>query len=190
MPTRLVVMLHSRRSARAAVTASGDAPSRQPTSATRVHAFGKPRRGYGGSADEDDAAVIDVGSGRSGSDEVLQTLEEICRIVVLKEGGRIKTEPLRPRKGGFVDDGAGRIGGRAAAAVGAVRIGGEGGDVRGAPQSGGQGEGVFLVGAAAAPAADGHRELSPRDNGRALAQGRHVESEPGMGLGHLARLAF
>src|SRR5215207_6916714 len=109
MPMRLVVMLHRRKSARAAVAASGETPSSAPRSTKRRHAFGAAAEpgALRASADEDDPAVINVGSCRSRGDEVAQSGEEICRIVVIEQGARIKTEALCSRKGGFVDDRAG-----------------------------------------------------------------------------------
>src|SRR4051794_9720463 len=131
MPTRLVVMLHRRRSARAGVDAVAEAPTKAAMEARRVPAataaLSQPRA----SADEDDSAVIDVGSCRSRGDEVAQSLKESCRIVVTEEGARIKTEAPGPRKGGLIDERAGRVGGGAAAAIRAVRIGRDGRDVLG-----------------------------------------------------------
>src|SRR5688572_28722002 len=61
------------------------------------------------SADEDDPAVIDVGSGGSGSDEVAQGHEKAGRIVLSEKHRRIKTLPAGAMQGRRIDQGAGRI---------------------------------------------------------------------------------
>src|SRR5918993_875307 len=159
MPTRLVVMLHRRKSARAA-DPTDEAARRTAASAKRDHAPVAAATSRGSaSADEDNAAVIDVGSRGSRADEVAQSLEEICRIVVAQEGARIKTEALGAHKGGLVDDGPGGIAGRAAAAVRAVRVRGQCRDGLGALEGNGEGEGIFLVRAATAIPLDRDREF-------------------------------
>src|SRR3712207_3011383 len=104
MPTRLVVMLHRRRSARA-----GEAVRRDATKRTAAPPIPRCRARERCSADEDDPAIIDVGSRRSRGDEVAQTLKKTCRIVVIEQAARIKTEALRPRKGRCVDERAGGV---------------------------------------------------------------------------------
>src|SRR6185436_17557441 len=105
MPMRLVVRLHMRRSAWAGVASALDTITVIPAAAKRRAGIqpraptpwvpdsrlrrlpGRPRRGL--SVDEDDAAVIDVGSGRSAGDEVAETLEETCRIVLGEKRRRV-----------------------------------------------------------------------------------------------------
>src|SRR3712207_2012788 len=143
MPTRLAVMLHRRKSARAAVGAVADAPRTAPMSAMRLQAVGKAAESIErrASAKEDDPAVIHVRFGRSRGDEVAQSRKKTCRIVVMEQGQRIKTEASGSRKGGFVDERAGRVARSAAAPVRAVRVGRERGYGVGSPQGDREGEG-------------------------------------------------
>src|SRR3954470_9088145 len=109
MPTRLVVRLHMRRSARAVA-------GNRPAAATST----RPSRWRLRLADEDDAAVIDVGSRRPGHQKAAQTLEEICRIIAGKGGCRIEADRAGASERRLVRGGAGRTVARAAAPVGAV----------------------------------------------------------------------
>src|SRR3954466_50098 len=81
-------------------------------------------------ADEDNPAIIDVGSGWSGSDEVAQGLEEARRIVLGEKRRGIKTLPARAMQGRRIDQGSRRIAGGPAAAVGSVGISRKGSDIR------------------------------------------------------------
>ena len=65
-----------------------------------------------------------------------------------------------------VDQGAGRVVGLPAAAVGAVGVGGERRDAGGAVERDGQRQRVFLVRAAAALAAERDRELAAGQDAR------------------------
>src|SRR3954469_17163080 len=112
MPTRLEVRLHMRKSARAgpatrfgameATSATAASPLSRLRERVRVRlraaltrtaapdsTLGSQPEGRlspvsrkRNSADEDDAAVIDIRSCRPGHQEVAQTLEKICRIIV------------------------------------------------------------------------------------------------------------
>jgi hypothetical protein len=108
----------------------------------------------------------------------------------MEQGGRIKTEAPGPRKGGFVDERAGGIAGCAAAPVRAVGVGRQRRDAFGSLQCETEGEGVFLVGAAAALAADGDGEFAARDKGDAPARCGDLEGAARAGLGDLARFAL
>src|SRR5688572_31859067 len=124
MPMRLVVMLHRRRSARAGSAANSITTATVMPSTSdppRLTAARARRARSRASADKQNTAVIDVGACRPGRDEVVQSPEKFCRIVVIEAGARIKTELFGPRKGRFIDAGAGRVAGCPAAAIGAVR---------------------------------------------------------------------
>src|SRR5690348_1157441 len=144
-PTRLPVLLQSRKSAHAgeaAIVANSKAGS--PARArirTRRRGEGKAnavtcrRLRLSGvvaeasrAVNEDGAEVVHVGVGRPGLKEVAEPHEKAGGIVVGEEGGRIETERFRPCDGGAVDIGAGGIGGAAGAAVGAVGVAGNGGN--------------------------------------------------------------
>src|SRR3712207_2109648 len=117
MPMRLGVRLHMRRSAKAGVALNINivipaAAKRRAGSHPRAPApwipDGRVPRPSGrppevDSVHEDDAAVIDVGSGRSAGDEVAETREEICLIVVGEEGRRVEAERPGAGKRGLVD---------------------------------------------------------------------------------------
>src|SRR4051812_44131230 len=125
MPMRLVVRLHMRRSARAGVASALDIITVIPAAAKRRAGIqprgptpwvpdsrvprlpGRPRRGL--SAHKDDAAVIDVGSGRSAGDKVGETLEEARRIVLGEKRRRVEPERPRALERGVVDDRAGGV---------------------------------------------------------------------------------
>ena len=68
--------------------------------------------------DQDDAAVIDVGEGRSGPQQIAQRLEEAGGIVLREGSGGIKAERSGARERRRVDHGTGRIARLAAAAIG------------------------------------------------------------------------
>src|SRR5215207_9895371 len=115
MPMRLVVMLHMRRSATAGEAARVNAPSASANSVVRAR--------QRGSADEDDAAIIHVGAGWSGGEEIAQAFEETRRVVVGEDWPDIKSRRLRPHECRLVDERAGGIARVAAAAVGAIGVG-------------------------------------------------------------------
>src|SRR5215207_4916841 len=116
-------------------------------------------------AHKDDAAVIDVGSGRSAGDEVGETLEETCRIVLGEKRRRVEPERPRALERGVVDDRAGGVVGGAGAAVGAVGVGGERRYARPAAERDGERQRIFLVRPAAALASDRDGELAAGDDG-------------------------
>src|SRR5215211_2911680 len=105
-------------------------------------------------AHKDDAAVIDVGSGRSAGDEVAETLEETCRIVLGEKRRRVEPERPRALERGVVDDRAGGVGG-------------ERRDARPAVERDGERERIFLVRPAATLASHRDGELATGDDGNA-----------------------
>src|SRR3954447_17477249 len=135
-------MLHRLRSARAGVAKApaARAKARQRLLAASMRGSEIPwvsrRAAYGpartiGSAcprdalaDEENSAIIDVGSRGSGNDEVAQGLEKASRIVLGEKRRRIKTLPDRPMQAGRVDQGPGRVARIPSAAIGAVGVSG------------------------------------------------------------------
>src|SRR5262245_59326664 len=125
MPTRLGVMLHRRRSARAGEAAkigaseTASAARRSARLAPREPGMARARR-IVRSADKADPAVIDVRSGRSGDEKVAQRREESRRIVVGEKGCGIKAGGASPCQGRLVDERSRGVRRLPAAAVGAV----------------------------------------------------------------------
>ena len=89
-----------------------------------------------------------------------------------------------------VDEGAGRIVGAAAAAVGSIGIGGQRRNAGGAVEVDGKRESVFLVGPAAALAAQGDRQLAAGKDDDAAALGAQVAGQTGVFRRHVPRLAL
>src|SRR3954452_20553857 len=106
---------------------------------------------------EDGAEVIDVREGGTRAKQIAQALEEARGVVVGKKRGRIEAKFLRPHCGLAIHSGAGRIVGRAFAAVGSVGIGGQRRDTLRSGECDGERERIFLVRPAAALATDRHR---------------------------------
>src|SRR5690348_2639806 len=115
MPTRLVVLLHRRKSATAGAACSV-APA--PASATSVVMRRAARqqvamvgrlimpaarnlRDGSRSVNEDRAEVIDVGAGRAGRQEIAERREKAGGIVVGKKRGRIEAAAPGPRQRGL-----------------------------------------------------------------------------------------
>src|SRR6185437_7933532 len=207
MPTRLPVLLQTRKSAKAgsvvttansrAGTAARRTERRKRRGAEKANAVtGRRFRWWGLSrgplraVNDDGAEVVHVGVGGAGLEKAARTREKAGGIVVGEKGGRIETAGFGLRGGVAVDDGAGGVGGGAGAAVGAVGIGGERRDPRHAGELDGQRQRIFLVGTAPAAAADGHGELAARQDHGAPAGGPQIAREPRMRGGDLARLAL
>ncbi len=89
-----------------------------------------------------------------------------------------------------VDDGAGGVAGGAGAAVGAVGVAGEGGKSRHAGKRDRQRQGIFLVGPAAALAADGDGQFAAREDDGAPPLRAERVRHGGMLGRHAARLAL
>src|SRR2546423_1428276 len=148
MPTRLPVLLHSRKSAAAgAANSRTNAPASESIPAPRGGVRGQIRlasrrtiriialrtsRGFHLAVNEDGAEVIDVGEGGARAEEIAQALEKSSGIVVGKKGGRIEAEFTCPRGRRAIDVSAGGIVGRTRAAIGAVRVSGQRRDAHGA----------------------------------------------------------
>src|ERR1043166_2775013 len=107
-----------------------------------------------GPVNEDVAEVVDVGEGRPGGEQIAEPREERGGIVLGNKGGRIEAERAGPRGGGPVDKSPGRVVGAPGAAGGPVGVAGKRRDALRAVERQRQRERVFLVGAAAAVAAD------------------------------------
>ena len=89
-----------------------------------------------------------------------------------------------------VDEGAGRVVGAAAAAVGAVGIGGQRRDAGGAVEVDGERQRIFLVGPAAALAAQRDGEFAAGKDHRPAALRAQVAGQPGVLRRDLPRLAL
>src|SRR4051812_37491207 len=184
MPTLLAVRLHMRRSARAGPGASPNPRTSAVARAVRRWAGGKRL------SDEDDAAIVDIGAGRAGPDEIADALEEAGRIVVGEHRGRIEAGGAGAGQRRRVDEATGRVGGLAAATIGAVGVGRDAGDAGLAAERDGKRQGVFLVRPAMALAPDGDGELAARDQRRLAACGLDLAGEARVLGRHLAGLAL
>src|SRR4249919_3844160 len=168
MPTRLPVLLHRWKSAKASAGASAKAAA---TSSSRQDIERDVKAGKGKArlpscrpvsreglrpVNDDGPKIVHVGPGRACFDEVAQPCEEPGGIVVREKMGRIEAERSGPDQRALVYRGAGRVIRGACATVGAVSIPGQCGDAGRALQRQGQRQGIFLVRAAAALAADGY----------------------------------
>src|SRR5690242_4809657 len=136
MPTRLAVLLQTRKSALAGAAANAvPTPAQAASAQARRAAHRHPPvvvarlmpggcNGRNGSrfVDENGAEIVDVGGSRPRRQEIAETAEKAGRIVVGKKGGRIEAAASRPRERGFVDQGAGGIVRAADAAIRAVGI--------------------------------------------------------------------
>src|SRR3954471_9481392 len=176
MPTRLPVLLHkwksawavpgSSRNAAAASTARTDGGKGKRKRLTclrtvfwRVSGFGCLGAGIGkplGSVNDNGAKIIDVGARGACLDEIADPGKKTCGVVVRKKMGRIEAKRTGPFQRGFVDSGPGRVVGRARAAIGAIGVAGQRRNTRRAAQRHGERQGVFLIRAAPALAADRH----------------------------------
>src|SRR4051794_13875814 len=103
--------------------------------------IGKPLR----AVNDNGAKIIDVGAGGACLDEIADPGKKTCGVVVRKKMGRIEAKRTGPSQRGFVDSGAGRVVGRARAAIGAVGVAGERRNARRSLERQRQGQGVFLV---------------------------------------------
>ena len=101
---------------------------------------------------DDGAEVGHVGECRARDEKVADAVEKPRGIVVGEKRGGIEAGGPGATKRRRVDEGAGRVVGAAAAAVGAVGIGGQRRDAGGAVEVDGERQRVFLVGPAAASA--------------------------------------
>src|SRR5215471_1851804 len=123
IPTRLVVLLHSRKSAIAGRDGrTANAPASVANVAMRCaarHPVAMVDRLFmpGGcnfrivsrSVNEDRAEIVDIGGGRAGRQQVAKAREKPRGVVVGKKRGRIEALGVRARKRGGVDQRAGRI---------------------------------------------------------------------------------
>src|SRR5262245_43732368 len=144
MPTRLVVLLHRRKSASArvgvsaTVAATRKPPNRTPTERVRdwsimvrrsliIPLNGRARISRAGSSAVNEASpkIVDVGVGWPRYQQVVQFSEEFGRIVVIKKDGRIEAQLAGPTQCRSVEQGACRILWLAGPAIGSVRVGGE-----------------------------------------------------------------
>src|SRR4249919_381596 len=137
MPTRLPVLLHRWKSAKASAGASAKAAA---TSSSRQDIERDVKAGKGKArlpscrpvsreglrpVNDDGPKIVHVGPGRTCFDEVAQPGEKPGGIVVREKMGRIEAAPPRPGERVLVDRGAGRVIRGAGAAVGAVGIPGQ-----------------------------------------------------------------
>src|SRR5712675_3181342 len=182
MPTRLVVLLQSRKSAAAGSGASTIEPaSAQPKrTPERVpvrrqqwawcefivvgRSFVVPGAGfhagrYGlstSSIDQDSAEIVHVGVGRPRCQKVVKAGEEFGRIVVTKVGGGIEAECAGALEGRVVHIGPGGVVRAAHAAVGAIGIACQAGDAGFAIERESKCQRIFLI--RAAPPFAAHRD--------------------------------
>src|SRR5579883_2025431 len=122
-PTRLAVLLQTRKSANAGracakARTQRKAASTQTRCTTRRHVpmvgccvmpGGCEWRRESRSVNDDSAEIIDVGGCRTRRQQVAQPREEPRGIVVGEKGGRIEAAICRTRRRGLIDHGAGRI---------------------------------------------------------------------------------
>src|SRR5215470_19632763 len=191
MPTRLVVLLQSRKSAAAGSPASATAPTvsmppkralvrrrragcklvmvRRPFIVPRGGGFHAGRYGLSTTTiNHDSAEIVHVGMGSTWSQKVANTGEEFGRIIVTKICSGVEAQLTGALQGRVVHIGAGRIVGAAHAAVGAVGVGGQACDAGLPAKRKGERQRVFLIGTAAPLAAHRHGELAAgQDNGAA-----------------------
>src|ERR1700676_3720741 len=169
MPTRLAVLLQSRKSAAAgpAETNSANATTAPKTSAPAAVLVKIPRLISGAdsasnrwSVNDNGAEVGDVGERRAGREQIADAVEKPRGIVVGEKRGGNEAGRFGPRQAGIVDKGAGRVVRLAPAAVGSVGVGGKRRDALGAIEVKGQRQRVFLIGAAAAAALERHRQFA------------------------------
>src|ERR1044072_4283075 len=169
MPTRLPVLLQSRKSAAAGVVkatarnaqAARSIGRRNAPDQTHPTLFPTARiirlaisRRFHLAVNEDGAEVIDVRECGTRPEQAAQALEEARGVVVGKKRGRSEAESGGLRGGLAVREGTRLVVRRAFSTVGAVGIGGERGDAVRAGEPNRQRQRVFLVRPAAALAAD------------------------------------
>src|SRR5262245_11141015 len=170
MPTRLVVLLQSRKSAAAGSGASTIQLARaQPKRAPirRQHGtwcklivvrrsfhrsgagFHAGRYGLSTSTiNQDSAEIVHVGASRPRFQKVTKAGEEFGRIVVTKVGGRIEAERAGALESGVIHKGPGGIVGAAHTAVSAVGVAGQAGNARLTVELQGERQRIFLIRAA------------------------------------------
>src|SRR5262245_35105056 len=225
MPTRLLVLLQRRKSARAGSAVSADAAtSNAPASmgtpaSTQVPAvrgraaarrildlvyrclippaFQAPdgpnvpiSREFLRTVNDDSPEVVHVGQRRSWRHKIAESFEEFGRIVVVKKDGRIEAEAARPAERAGVDEGAGGVLRRPAAAIGAVGIARERRDAFSRTERDRERQRIFLVGPAATLAAQRHGELATGQDHGAAALCREIARDLRVGGGDLAGLAL
>src|SRR6476660_6385595 len=158
MPTLPPVLLQSRKSAAAGV-AKALAKSAQATSSTGQRSAPDPMnrtlipptriirlaisRRFHLTVNEDRPEVIDVGEGGARTQEVAQTFEKACGVVVGKKRGRIEAKFPCPRGGLAVHIGSGRILRRTSATIGTISIAGQRRDSVCAGKCDGEGQRIF-----------------------------------------------
>src|SRR4051812_12435660 len=205
MPTRPPVLLQRLKSAAAGLTKTRRSSAQTAKNAGRRSAPDTIRstlippthiirlaisRRFRLAVNEDGAEVIDVREGGTRAQHIAQALEEARGVVVGKKRGRIEAKCLRPGGGLAVHSGAGRVIGRAFAAVRAVGVGGERRNALRAGEFDRERERIFLVRPAAALTANGDRELAARENHGAAAGGLDFARFCGVRGRDRARLAF
>src|SRR5580700_4200304 len=109
---------------------------------------------------DDGTEVGDVGECRARDEKVADAVEKPRGIVVGEKRGGIEAGGPGATKRRRVDEGPGRVVGAAATAVGSVGIRGQRRYAGGAVEVDGERQSVFLVGPAAAVAAQRDRELA------------------------------
>src|SRR5689334_7817982 len=117
MPTRLDVLLHSRKSAAAGpvdAMVSGRAANALATSAPRTLCLTRlipaaDSCSIGGPVNDDGAEVGDVGERRTGYEQVANGVEKPRGIVVGEKGGGNEAEAFGPIERGIVDESPGWV---------------------------------------------------------------------------------
>src|SRR6516165_7275803 len=198
MPTRLDVLLHSRKSAAAgavdemmsgsAATALAKSPPRTRFATITRLISSADSFSIGAPVNDDGAKVGHVGERRARYEQVADDVEKPRGIVVGEKRGGIEAEPFGPNQGRIVDKGPGWVIRPAPTAIGSICIGRHCGNAVGPGEVDGERQGVFLVRTAAAAALNGHGQLAPREDRHAAARRRMVAGQPGVFGGDLARL--
>src|SRR5579863_3070310 len=198
-PTRLDVLLHSRKLASAGRT---DAVSPNNVTAHSNSALtaalvtipcliaGSASTSGRRAVNNNGAKVSHVGECRAGPKQVADTVEKPRRIVVREKRGGIEAGGPGAAERGGLDEGACRIVRPATAAIGPVGIGRKPEDARGAAEMDGERKRIFLVGAALALAAERDRQFPTGQDRDAAALRGVVAGERGMFGGDAPRLAL
>src|SRR6185437_13252388 len=198
-PTRLAVLLHSRKLASAGRTdavspSSVNAHSNSALTAALVIIpcliAGSASTSGRQAVNNDSAKVGHVGECWAGPKQAADSIEKPRRIVVGEKRGGIEAGGPGLGQCGRLDKGPGRVVRTATAAVGTVGVGGEPEDAGGASEVDGKRQGVFLIGTALALAAQRDGEFAARQDGDAAALRGVVAGERGMFGGDLPRLAL